>query len=151
MVVIRTLGADILPGDFLLAQRNQSAPLSLAVCQVKRFLSPHQLEVVWWIEPAVATPLCPEKFENLLKCRVQELSKDVSSVICHDDVMDIAFVFSADILEELWVDVAGMTCVFFTRCENHRPFSPEIADSYPSRIWFTILGLQEKFRKVDVI
>jgi hypothetical protein len=148
MVVIRRLGADILPGDFLLAHRQHIPSPSLAVCRLKNVMIAEQLEVVWWVSPIVATPLCPETFENLHKCRGREVCPSTSSVICHDDVFEIAFVFSAIILEELWVDFAGMTHVFFTRHENHNPFSSLVVESYPSRIWYTILGLQERIKKM---
>jgi hypothetical protein len=106
------------------------------------------LEVVWWLSPVLPQPLCPIRFENLHKCRAQELSPSAFSVIKHSDVMEIAFIFSAEILEELWVDFAGITHVYFTRQQNHHAFSTLVPESYPNRIWYSILGLQEKFRKL---
>jgi hypothetical protein len=63
-------------------------------------------------------------------------------------MIEIAFVFSADMLEEFWVDFAGMTHVFFTRAENHSSFSSVVAESYPNRIWFSTLGIQENVKKM---
>jgi hypothetical protein len=104
MVIIGSLSADILPGYFLLAYRERC----LAVCQVKDFIIPDNVKVVWWMPPVLPQPLCPIKFENLHKCRGQELSPSTSSVIKRNDVIEIAFVFSAELLEELWVDFAGI-------------------------------------------
>ncbi len=151
MVLIRSLGADILPGDFLLAHRNQVYSSLPVVCQVKKELSPHHLEVVWWVESSTAPPLCPETFENLHRCRGREVFEDLSSMtsLHHDDVADIAFVFTADLLEHFWIDVAGMNHVFFTRQPHHQPFSfVDVTESYPSRIWFTLVALQEQVRRM---
>jgi hypothetical protein len=149
MVVIRRLSTDILPGDFLLVQRTQTESSSnLAVCQVLNVVLPQNLEVVWWFPPVAAPPLCPITFENLHRCRAREVSQGTSSIIDQDNVIEIAFVFSVEFLEYYWVDFAGMTHVFFTRKENHQPFSTTVVESYPHRIWFGILSIQDKVRKL---
>jgi len=148
MVVIASLGAELLPGDFILAHCNELTFESMAVCQLIDVILPSSLEVLWWIPPVQAQPLCPNRFVNLLKCKVVELSPSTSSVINNDNVVEVAFVFSAEMLEEMWVNCAGMTQVFFTRQPNHCPFSVVVSESYPRRIWFSIIGLQDKLRKL---
>ncbi len=62
---------------------------------------------------------------------------------------DIAFVFTADLLEQFWIDVAGINHVFFTRQPHHQPFSfVDVTESYPSRIRFTLVALQEQVRRM---
>ncbi len=62
--------------------------------------------------------MCPEKFENLHRCRARKVSPGASCIINHDALIEIAFVFSTEILEEFWLDFAGMMHVFFTRTES---------------------------------
>ncbi len=58
IVVISSLEADILPGDFLLAQRIELGPSSHpVVCQVLNVVLPFNLEVVCWDPLSVAPPL----------------------------------------------------------------------------------------------
>ncbi len=84
MVVIASLGAELLPGDFILAHCNELTFESMAVCQLIDVILPSSLEVLWWIPPVQAQPLCPNRFVNLLKCKVVELSPSTSSVINND-------------------------------------------------------------------
>ncbi len=72
------------------------------------------------------------------------------SVISVHLVIDIAFIFHADVLEHELVNCAGMVRVFFTRYKydgndnlltvhnfQFKPFANiESYDSFPSRIWF---------------
>ena len=109
MVVVAALGGvDINPGDFIIAKSNDA---SIAVCRHY----PHFLEVEWWRERTDAPPLCPNLHENVLRCKVKEVSVDefVTSVIPCGSVVDLAFVFSVDAIEHVWTDVAGMSQVFF--------------------------------------
>ncbi len=149
MVIIGCLRADIVPGDFLMARKvERNTSFSMAVCQVRHVLVDERIEVVWWVEGSAAPPLCPESYENLHRCRAWEVFEDSTSVINQSDVFDVAFVFSADLLEKLWVDFLGMANVFFTRVANHHPFSTDVIESYPQRIWFVIITLQEKLKKL---
>jgi hypothetical protein len=108
MVVIASLSTELLPGDFILAHCNELKFESVAVCQLIDIILPTSLEVLWWIPPVQAQPLCPNRFENLLKCKAVELSPTTSSIINNDNIIEVAFVFSA----EMWVNCAGLTHVF---------------------------------------
>jgi hypothetical protein len=69
-----------------------------------------QLEVTWWVLNAAAPTLCPIKFENLIRCRIVEVFLEANPGSIHvDAVVNIAFVFHADVLEKQWVDCAGMS------------------------------------------
>ncbi len=85
----------------------------------------------------------------------------ISSRIHADAVVDIAFVFHADVLEKQWIGCAGMNRTFFTHycyngngglvelnCEHHFPFSKISHESYPSQVWFSLLGLREKVKRL---
>jgi hypothetical protein len=147
MVVAAALGADIVPGDFIVAKRHDS---SNVVCNVRRVVLPHSLEVVWWRETNKAPSVCPNLYQNVVRSRVREIYADESatSVIPCESIVDIAFVFSAEVLEHIWTDVGGMTRVFFTRTMNHIPFSLNVSESYPSRIWFSLLSVKDLVRKM---
>jgi hypothetical protein len=69
MVIMSCIGADNLPGDFLVVQRIQGQPTLLTVCQVRQTLTSQELEVLWQVEGAISPPLCPLSYENLLRCR----------------------------------------------------------------------------------
>jgi hypothetical protein len=142
MVVVASLGADIVPGDFLIAKKNSS---SNAVCHVTRVVFPDRLEVEWWKEKANAPPICPNAYQNILRYRLRELypADSCTSVIYCHSVVDVAFIFSAEVVEHVWPDLAGMTKVFFMRQPNHLPFSLHVIDSFPSRIWFSLLSLKD--------
>jgi len=118
------------------------------VCRVQRSLDNEQLEIVWWEKSEVAPPLCPVTYGNLHRCKVEELFEGDVGSINHRDVIDIAFVFFPDLLEQFWVDIAGMTNVFFTRVENPISFSALVLGSYPHRIWYSILAMQDKVKKL---
>jgi len=75
-------------------------------------------------------------------------------------VKDIAFVFHLDVLEHKLPNCAGMSRGFYTRyhydignrllsvdCHHHFPFSNIISESYPSRIWNSIIDIKEKVEK----
>jgi len=65
--------------------------------------------------------------------------------------IDVAFVFHMKFLETQLPNCAGMTRVYnwLTEvCSNqHLPFSTIVMDSYPSRIWHTILAVKDKIEK----
>jgi hypothetical protein len=146
MVIIGNLGgADISPGDFVLANRGNSR----CVCCIKRVIPSQSFEVVWWSEVSEGAPMCPNTFPNLLQSKIIEISADDStSVICCSDINDVAFVFSAEIIEQWWADVSGMSRVFFTRDRDHVPFNPNVIESYPSRVWHSLLSIKELVRKL---
>jgi hypothetical protein len=145
MPVISNLGADIIAGDFLTSRKGSGA---MAVCQVVNFIFPHSLKVVWWEEPDNAPPLDPLLFPNLQRSQFVELAPGDSSTILSNDVHDIAFVFRAETLEHIWTDLAGMSRVFFTRHLDHVPYSCHVVESYPCRLWFSLLNLKEKLTKM---
>jgi hypothetical protein len=91
MVIVVALGVDILAGDFIIANTDDS---SKVVCQVRCVIFPWSLEVVWWRESNDAPPLCPHLHKNLLRSNVRELyTEAASSVILCSNVVDIAFAF----------------------------------------------------------
>jgi hypothetical protein len=114
MVIIGNLSADIVPGDFLIANKAAvgSSLISLAVCQVHHVTSSTTLEVTWWIESENSSPICSQSFPNIHRCRIKELFRDVNTAIFVDAVVDIAFVFAPHALEHIWTDCAGMRRVF---------------------------------------
>jgi hypothetical protein len=139
MSVIPALGAVILPGDFIIACNGRG----LEVCQLKHCISSVIVEVVQWIEAVDAPPLCSRQFDNVVRSKVKELVVGKTEQINAQDVVDVAFVFTPEVLQHFWTDVAGMKQVFFTRVPNHAPFSPIVVDSYPSRIWFSLLIVKD--------
>ncbi len=144
MSVIPSLGSVILPGDFIVFKSGEG----VEVCQLKRSLSSLLVEVVVWIEAVDAPPLCSRTYDNLIRSKVKELVVGTQTRINSNDIIDIAFVFSPDALEQYWPDVAGMKRVYFTRVHGHVPFSPIIVDSYPSRIWFSLICIKNLVRKI---
>jgi hypothetical protein len=148
MVVVASLGADIVPGDFVVAKKHSS---SNGVCRVRCIVLPKSFEVEWWKEKMNSPPICPTAYQNIIRSRLRELSpaESATSVIHSNDVVDVAFVFSAEVLENMWTDLAGMTKVFFyENTESYYPFSLTITKSYPSRIWFSLLSVKELVRKM---
>ncbi len=108
--MINILGGYIVPGDFIFARkRNDMA----GVCQVQIITSPQNIRVVWWVESDVAPPLCPDVYPNLLRSNFTELFAEDASFITFEDVIDLAFIFRAEVLENVWTDLAGMSRVFF--------------------------------------
>ena len=81
------------------------------VCRVHSALPPDQLVVTWWMNQAevsargilpVPPPVPMEKYSNLLKCRLSEVSELCSSTTTIkniDMVKDTAFIFYVDTLE----------------------------------------------------
>jgi len=146
MVIIANIGgADIGAGDFVIANRLSSS----CVCYISSLLAPNQLEVVWWSEVTEAPPICPNTFPNLLQSNIVEISAEHATSVIHcNDITDIAFVFTAEVIEHWWTDLAGMTRVFFTRATNHVSFNPNVLESYPSRVWHSLLSVKETVRKL---
>ena len=145
MPVINNLGADIIAGDFIFSCKDTGAT---AVCQVQHFIFPESLKVVWWEEPDNALPLDPRLFPNLQRSHFVELVPQASSIILCNNILDLAFVFRAEVMENMWTDLAGMSRVFFTRHPGHVPFSCHVVESYPCRIWFSLLHLKEKLTRM---
>jgi hypothetical protein len=125
--------------------------MSCLLAKYRCIVLPESLEGEWWKEKMNSLPICPNAYQNIVRSRLRELSPAESgtcSVIHCNDVVDVAFVFSAEVLEHMWTDLAGMTKVFFTRILNHIPFSLTITKSYPSCIWFSLLSVKELVRKM---
>jgi hypothetical protein len=170
MIRIPLLNAFICNGDFLLALMMPESTNPM-VCRVHSALPPDQLVVTWWMNQAevsargilpVPPPVPMEKYSNLLKCRLSEVCELCSSTttINIDMVKDIAFVFHVDTLEYDLPNCAGMSRVFYTRyrysrdnnlvavdCRQHTPFSYIVPDSFPSRIWHSILDVKAQVEK----
>ncbi len=123
MIVISSLGAAIVPGDFLIARRADCQSSMGVVFQVRHSINDEQVEIVWWSGRDDAPALCPVLYENLHRCRARELFEDSTTTIINPgDMIDVAFVFTADLLEQFWVDVAGMSNVFFYSCSKSHTF-----------------------------
>jgi hypothetical protein len=103
-----------------------------------------------------------ETYTNIPKCQLTEVFEVLSSVstISVNSVKDIAFVFHLDVLEYELPNCGGMSRVLYTRfqyadenrllavsCHNHFPFSNIVPESFPSRIWNSILDVKEKVEK----
>ena len=115
MVVVPSLNADILPGDFLMGVRtSENNARVLSVCQVKSILSPTNLEVTWWVVASSdIPPLCPTRYHILSQCKIIEVIEEPSpEELPVEDITDLAFVFHAETLETIYTDCAGMTRVF---------------------------------------
>lgn len=161
MIWVPLLNAHITTGDFLLAEQEDSDQLS--VCCVICVLFPDQLRVTWWLTDVENLPSLEESFINLRKCRIREVTERILAIgmITIFQVKDIAFVFHALTLEHDIVNCAGMNRVFFTRyrfdvndnlvelnARNHYPFSTAVTESFPSRIWWSIVLVKEKTMKL---
>lgn len=170
MILVPSLNAFVSHGDFLLALMSPEAT-NPTVCRVLGALLPDRLVVTWWMNHTEASsrgimqfppPIAIDKYVNVHKCRLTEVSEicSSSSTIHVNDVKDIAFVFHVDTLEVDLPNCAGMCRVFYTRyfyddenglklvdCRNHAPFSNILPDSFPSRIWHSILDVKEKVEK----
>ena len=122
MVLVPSLHADIVMGDFLMATRtSENNARVLSVCQVRSILSPTNLEVTWWVVASGdVPPLCPTRYHNLSQCKIIEVIEEPSpEELPVEDITDLAFVFHAETLETIYTDCAGMTRFFFTRfCRN---------------------------------
>ncbi len=105
MVMFSSLG---LISDLVMVVNSgeQGTLSSLTLCQVKHSLTSQELEVVWWVE-ADTLLLCPLAFKNLLRRNSHEVFVDPKSVIHHNDVIYMAFLFSVDIFEQLQLTLLG--------------------------------------------
>ncbi len=164
---LRGPNIDVLPGTFLLA-KSQEYQDRLIVCQLVQVLAPPNILVFWWLEDDLLRGIIAddqrqsltglESYSNLSRCNLKEVTKQAfAQEIDSANVQDIAFVFHADDLESQWVNCAGMKKVFFTRYELtgdgnlvelayaiHMPFTHGLLESYPSRIWYSLMFLKEK-------
>lgn len=172
MIPIPSLNnAVVFNGDFLLALTSEDAS-NPTVCCVVRAVSIDELIVTWWLsrddvsvrqnlqEPP---PVSLELYSNVIKCRLKELLEVCSSATTINKrfVKDIAFVFHIDNLEYDLPNCAGMSRVFYTRyhyddsnrlqqvdCRHHSAFSTVVLESYPARIWHSILEVKQKVEKL---
>jgi hypothetical protein len=108
-------------GDFLLARPHEASPCS--VCIVIGIASADQLRVSWlwrdselslFVGKAAVPPLNSALYPNLQRCSINEVTERFVSVssIRVDLVVEIAFVFHAEVLEYEFVNFAGMEHVF---------------------------------------
>jgi hypothetical protein len=93
----------------------------------------------------------------LLKFKVKEVFGDCSSTdkISVYDVCDIAFVFRPNLLEKKYVNCAGMSRVFFSRCrlqnnggQVQSPFEYSPCESFPSRMCFFVLEVKHNLERM---
>jgi len=90
--------------------------------------------VVRWVEPVDAPPIFPRTFDYVICLKVKELVAGSSTIISVRDVIDVAFVFTPELLQHFWTDVTGMTRVYFTRSPSTLPLSVSVVESYPCHI-----------------
>jgi hypothetical protein len=145
MSIIPLLGAPIFPGDFIITCTADGVG---AACQVKHCISTVLLEVVQWVEPVDAPLLCPQQYDNVLQSKVKELVARTMTTINAQDVVDMAFVFTPELLQHVWTDVSGMKQVYFTRLLDNIPFSPITVESFPCHLWFALLTVKDIVRRI---
>jgi hypothetical protein len=115
---------------------------------------------------AISTLNSDGKIHQYFKCKLTEVHEVFSStsIIHVNAVKDIAFVFHLDVLEHKLPNCASKSRVFYTRyhydignrlvsvdCHHHFPFSNIISESYPSRIWNSIIDIKEKLKSPSMI
>jgi hypothetical protein len=168
MLWVPSLNAHITTGDFLAAEQEDGNVLS--VCRVISVLHPNVMRVTWWLKNEELSarqlqhlPPVDVSYNNLRKCRIKEVTERVLAIgtIQTCQVRDLAFVFHAVTLEHDIVNCAGMVNVFFTRFRydvndnlvginvgHHYPFSNAVVESFPCRIWWSILYVKESVMKL---
>jgi hypothetical protein len=161
-IFVPLLQTFICHGDFLLANISPNTEVS-TVCCIQKAQHPDQLIAVWWMSHAELSSrgilqypprILMERYTNIFKCKLTEVHEVLSSTSeTHvNAVKDIAIVFHLDVLEHELPNCAGMSRVFYTRyhydignrlvsvdCHHHFPFSNIISESFPSRIWNSII------------
>ncbi len=167
MVLFNGVLFDVAPGYFLLASVPQYDN-EVIVCEVATISSVDILSVYCWVEDHLLTNLLAEdprqsllhsEYSNVYSCRVKEVTKVWSNLIAlsASSVKDIAFVFHMEDLEKRYVNCAGMKSVFVTRFElnvhgsldevryeSHHPFKASLSESYPSRIWHSLMYIKDR-------
>jgi len=144
MLLTPLLGTSIFPGGFVIVCDGNR----FEGCQVSRSISEEAAEVVRWVEPVDAPPICPRTFDNAIHSKVKELVAGSSTIISVQDVIDVAFIFTPQLLQSFWTDVVGMTRVYFTRSPSTLPFSVSVVQSYPCHIWFSLFNVKEIVQRV---
>jgi hypothetical protein len=91
-----------------------------------------------------------DAFINFVKCQMKEVFEDNFTVmhIKFFDVLDLAYVYHADILDKQYLNCAWMVRFFFTRYHFqgnsfsalhfclHSPFSNVYTERYTLRMWY---------------
>ncbi len=117
MVLITSIWADILPGDFLIAVRVPSENRGFrgpVVCQVQSINAPDKLNVIWWVQPDVPPYLSDTVYENVHRCKNKELLKEGTVYTIHvDSMLDVAFVFHAHVTRIYCTSIS----YFDTKCQ----------------------------------
>jgi hypothetical protein len=136
-------------------------------------MPPDKVRVTWWwthdelvssyIGLEALPPLSNARHKNLQLCNLKEVTERVLSASVHQpvNVIDIAFVFHADMFETEFLDCAIMARVFYTRCcfnaedklclvdcRRFKPFNSSLCKSYASSIWWSGLDLKEYVSKL---
>jgi hypothetical protein len=166
MVFIDRLKAHLYAGDFVIASRGDRRE----VCKILSVVSSQQVKVQWWLtrdnpffteEMILLPPLLDNScYPNISLYGMNECfdMPSLVSVIHISSIMDLAFVFHVDTLEHYWVTCAGMVRVYYIQYRynanlewigvpflDHSPFAISGSQSYPSRIWYSILSVVERF------
>jgi hypothetical protein len=172
MIRIPPLNAYVGPGDFIIA-RNAEYQNRLIVCQVHEVVSPLSLLVTWLLEDDLldrlnlneqCISLLEAKFYNVAKCALKEVTlvSSAQTTIESCNVQSLAFVFHANYFEKNWASCAGMRlayCTHYVVDDNnnllllqhnlHVPFPLIMSgESYPSRMWFSLMQLKEKLNQL---
>jgi hypothetical protein len=126
MAFIKTpsLSCVVTSGDFLLARRTADG-LHPSVCVMQEVAAPEDVRVSWWLTREemesqgvvdLPPPVSGDTFMNLVKCQIKEVIGDFynAAQIAAFHVLDLVFVFHADILELQYLNCTGMVRVFFT-------------------------------------
>jgi len=168
MIWVPLLNAHITTGDFVPAEQEDSNVCS--VCQVINVLNPDEMRVTLWLRTEQLSalqlqelPPIDASFQNLRKCHLKEVTERVLAIntIKTCQVRGLVFVFHATTLEHDILNCAGMKSVFFTRFRydvndslvdmdvgHHYPFSNAVVESFPCRIWWSILLVKESVMKL---
>ncbi len=163
-----SLNDHIKTGDFLAAEQEDGNLLS--VCRVISVLYPNVMRVTWWLKNKELSaqqlkhlPPVDVSYKNLRKYRIKEVTERVLAIgtIQTCQVRDLVFVFHAVTLEHDILNCAGMVNVFFTRFRydvndnlvginvgHHHPFSNAVVESFPCRIWWSILLIKDNVMKL---
>lgn len=167
MVTLSGLNIDVVPGSFLLAQFPEFQG-RLIVCEVVEVVSPTNIVVCQWLEDDLLhslisndsrEPLLESIYENVVKCRIKEVTKvaPVQISLQSTQVHDIAFVFHAfgvylcqlcrhesRFFTRYKLDIGGLREINY---EQHQPFSIG-QECYHSRIWYTLHYVKDKMTQM---
>jgi len=167
-VFIQCMHATLNVGDFVMARQGESDVL----CKITSVINPLKVKVQWWLgrdNPyfsqngrSLPPTLNSSMYPNVTLCQLIECFEVVNyySTIETVYIVDLAFIFHVDTVEHHWVNCCGMVRVFFTQFkyindqwisvsgQHHSPFCYDYGESYPCRIWYSILNVVERINKL---